>query len=154
MTAKGGVGLKISINIVPGLDDTEISVSCGKLTPEIEKLIATLQMSDNRLTASLNGEIHILDLDEVIYIDAVDRKTFIYTQDKVYESDFKLYELEGRLSDSMFFRVSKSCIVNLRRIKSLRDDIERRIRLTMDNGEQLIASRNYADELRIKLGVK
>ena len=151
---KGGVGLKISINIVPGLEDTEISVSCGKLTPEIEKLIATLQMSDNRLTASQNGEIHILDLDDVIYIDAVDRKTFIYTQDKVYESDFKLYELEGRLSDSMFFRVSKSCIVNLRRIKSLRDDIERRIRLTMDNGEQLIASRNYADELRIKLGVK
>jgi len=117
-------------------------------------MIATLRMMDNQLTVRLDDTIHILDVYEILYVEAVDRKTFVYTENQVFESDFRLYELEGQLPDSYFFRINKSCIVNLRKIKSLKADLERRIRITMDNGEQLIASRMYADELRKKLGVK
>ena len=42
------------------------------------------------------------------YIESVDRKCFIYTSDEVYESEFRLYELEQRLEEHGFFRVSKS----------------------------------------------
>ena len=144
----------ISIRIIPEQEDTELTVSCRKLTPEIERMIATLRMMDNQLTVRLDDTIHILDVYEILYVEAVDRKTFVYTKDQVFESDFRLYELEGQLSDSYFFRINKSCIVNLRKIKTLKADLERRIRITMDNEEQLIASRMYADELRKRLGVK
>ena len=144
----------ISIRITPEQEDTELTVSCRKLTPEIERMIATLRMMDNQLTVRLDDTIHILDVYEILYVEAVDRKTFVYTKDQVFESDFRLYELEGQLSDSYFFRINKSCIVNLRKIKTLKADLERRIRITMDNEEQLIASRMYADELRKRLGVK
>lgn len=146
--------MKISIHITPEQEDTELTVACSRLTPEIEKMIATLRMMDNQLTVRLDDTVHILDLFEVLYVEAVDRKTFVCTKDQVFESDFRLYELEGQLSDSYFFRINKSCIVNLRKIKTLKADLERRIRITMDNGEQLIASRMYADELRKRLGVK
>ena len=146
--------MKISIHITPEQEDTELIVSCKKLTPEIERMIATLRMMDNQLTVRLDDTIHILDVYEILYVEAVDRKTFVYTENQVFESDFRLYELEGQLPDSYFFRINKSCIVNLRKIKTLKADLERRIRITMDNGEQLIASRMYADELRKRLGVK
>ena len=78
----------------------------------------------------------------------------MYTNEHVYETELKLYELEEKLTARYFIRVSKSCIVNLKRIKMLKTDLERRIKITMDNGEQIIASRMYAENLRKKLGVK
>ena len=38
--------------------------------------------------------------------------------------------------------------------KELTPEVERKIKITMENGYQIIASRMYADELRKKLGVK
>lgn len=146
--------MKITIDIIPEKPDTEITISCGALTPEIEKLLATLRILDRQLTVRCDDSVHLLDLNEIIYIEAMERSTFVYAADKVYESDFCLYELEQQLADSGFFRISKACLVRLRKIKSLKADIDRKIRITMENGEQLIASRMYADELRKRLGVK
>ena len=66
----------------------------------------------------------------------------------------KLYEIEQQLLAQNFIRVSKQSIVNMRKIKSLRADINRKIRVTLVNGEQLIVSRTYADEFKRSLGVK
>ena len=38
--------------------------------------------------------------------------------------------------------------------KELTPEVDRKIKTTMENGYQIIASRMYADELRKKLGVK
>ena len=146
--------MKITINIVPEHDEPEIVVSCRHLTPEIERIIASLRMLENQLTVRSDGAIHILDPFDALYMESVDRRTFVYTKDQVYETDLKLYELEEKLKDWYFFRVSKSCVVNLKKIRTLKTDLERRIRITMENGEQIIASRMYADELRKRLGVK
>lgn len=146
--------MKITININPQLEDTEIAVSCPKLTPETEKIIAALRLIDSQLSVRDVDTYHLIDPYDAIYVEAIERKTFVYTSDKVYESDLKLYELESKLCDIGFCKISKSCIVNLRRIKSLRADVEHRIRIMLDNGEQIVDSRMYSDELREKLGVK
>ena len=62
--------------------------------------------------------------------------------------------MEEQLLERDFLRVSKQTIVNLRMIKSLKADINRKIRLTLQNGEQIMVSRMYSDELRQKLGVR
>ena len=146
--------MKISINIDPALKDTEITVSCGGITPEIEKLIAALRMMDQQMTVTANGESYILDVSEIAYVESVDRKTFIYTKDSCYESKLKLYEIEEQLCRSGFIRASKSCLVHIRFIRSLKNEINHKIRITLENGEQLIVSRQYAEELKERLGVK
>ncbi|MBD5544736.1 MAG: LytTR family transcriptional regulator [Lachnospiraceae bacterium] len=110
-------------------------------------------MMNHQLTAKKNAEIYLLDIERIIYIESVDRKCFIYTERDIYESDFRLYELEQRLEEYGFFRVSKSFLIHLQSIQSLKADINRRIRITMSNGEQIIASRQYADALKKRLGV-
>lgn len=146
--------MKISINIDEALTDTEINVSCSRLTPEIEKLLATLRMLDEQLTVTRDGETFIIDVAKIVYIESVDRKTFVYTKNDVFESKLRLYEVEERLCESGFFRASKSCIIQLRFIRSLRADIDRRIRVTLENGEKIMVSRQYADELKRRLGVQ
>lgn len=145
--------MKISININPALTDTEIVVNCSSLTDETQNIIAALRMADNKLTVIKDGETHILDISKIAYIESVDRKTFVYTENDCYESKLKLYEIEGKLCDANFLRISKSCIVRLKYIRSLKAEFDRRIRITLENGEQLIASRQYADELKKRLGV-
>lgn len=145
--------MKITINVDDTAADTEITVSCRRLTPEIEKLLATLRIMDRQLTAVKDKETFLLDVSKVIYVESVERKTFIYTGGDIYESKLRLYELENLLGECGFFRASKSCMVQLRCIASLKADVDRKIKVTLENGEQIMVSRQYADELKKKLGV-
>ena len=135
------------------MQDTEIQISCNQLTPEIEKILATLRILNQQLMVTKNEETHLLDVSKIIYIEAVDRKTFVYTKEEYYESKLKLYEMEERLIACGFVRISKSNLVQLRMIKSLKNDLDRKIRLTLENGEQIMVSRQYAEELKRRLGV-
>lgn len=135
-------------------EDLHIRIVCRQLTPEVERIIAAIRMLDHQLTGRKDGEIYLLDLSQVIYIESVDRKCFLYTAEDVYESDLKLYVLEQQLSEYGLFRISKSMLINLQNIHCLKADINRKIRVTMCNGEQIIASRQYAEELKKRIGVK
>ncbi|EOS75740.1 MAG: LytTR family DNA-binding domain-containing protein [Lachnospiraceae bacterium] len=146
--------MKISINVEEEIKDIEVVISCSRLTPEIEKVLATLRMMERQLLVKKGEETYILDVSKVIYLESVDRRTFVYTRENVYESGFKLYELEQQLEECGFFRASKSCVAALRYIRSLKTDVNRKIKVTMENGEQIMVSRQYAEELRKKLGVK
>lgn len=145
--------MKIEIFVDEKATDLKISVTCKQLSPDIEKILATLRMMDHQLTAKKDAEIYLLDIADVIYIESIDRKCFIYTADEIYESDFRLYELEQQLEEYGFVRVSRSFLIHLQKIHSLKTDINRKIRITMSNGEQIMASRQYADELKKRLGV-
>ncbi len=145
--------MKIEILVDEKATDLNISITCKQLTPDIEKMLATLRMLDHQLMAKKNEETYLLDIAQVIYIESVDRKCYLYTSDEMYESDFRLYELEQQLEEYGFIRVSKSFLIHLQNVQSLKAEINRKIRITMSNGEQIIASRQYADELKKRLGV-
>ena len=145
--------MKIDIDINDQYPDTSVTIHAPRLTRDIEKMIAMMRMLDMQISAEKNGETYILDTDQILYIEALERKTFIYTETEMYESELKLYEAE-QLLERDFLRISKQTIVNLRMIKSLKADINRKIKLTLKNGEQIMVSRMYSDELRQKLGVR
>lgn len=145
--------MKITINIDEKVSETEIQINCNQLTDEIENIMATLRILNQQMMVSKEEENHLLDVSRISYIESLERKTFVYTEDDVYESKLKLYEMEEKLCRSGFFRISKSCLVNLKYIKSIRNDVERRLRLTLKNGEQVLVSRQYAEEIKRRLGV-
>ena len=146
--------MKIEIDINEKYSDTEVTIRSGKLTGDVEKLIALMRMVNKQIAVKQEEETYLLDTEKIMYFESVDRKTFVYTEKEVYETDLKLYELEQDLFENDFLRISKQTIVNIRMIKSLKTEINRKIRVTLKNGEQIIASRMYSDELRRKLGLK
>lgn len=146
--------MKIEIDIDDKYQDTEVVIRANKLDSDVERLIAMMRVVNMQIGVRQNDETFLLDTEKILYIDTVDRRTFVYTQDETYESDLKLYEIEQQLLEKDFLRVSKATIVNIRMIKSLKSDINRKIRVTLKNGEQIVVSRMYSDELRRKLGLK
>lgn len=143
----------MKINIIENTkyEELEVTICCGRVNAEIEKLISLLRVMDLKLTGSKDGEVHILDADKVLYIDTADRRTFFYMADAVYESTLKLYELEEKLAVLDFMRANKSCIVNFHKIRALKADLDGRLLLTMLSGEKVYVSRQYASNFKQKL---
>jgi DNA-binding LytR/AlgR family response regulator len=146
--------MKIEIDIDDKYTDTTVIIKAPRFSREVEKTVAIMRMIDMQIGVKKDDETYLLDIDKILYIEGVDRKTFVYTEDDTYESELKLYEIEQELLERDFFRISKQSIVNIRMIKSLKSDINRKIRITLRNDEQIVVSRMYSDELRRKLGLK
>ena len=146
--------MKINLDIDGKYDDIEVIIRAPHLNNDIERIVAMMRMIDMQIAVRKDNETVLLDTDKILYVEAVDRKTFVYTNVDTYESELKLYELEQQLIERDFLRISKQSIVNLRKIKSLKTDVNRKIRITLQNGEQIVVSRMYSDELRRKLGLR
>ena len=146
--------MKIHINQQDDIVETEITINCRKISPDIEKIISLLRVMDLKLTGTKDNQTYILDVAKILYIDTVDKKTFFYTKTEVYETTLKLYELEERLSINDFMRANKSCIINFNQIQSIKADLDGKLLVTVNNGEKLLISRQYATNFKVKLGVK
>lgn len=146
--------MKIEIDVDEKYKELAVQIKAPKLTSDIEKMISLMRMIDMQLAVKKDDEIILLETKQILYFESVERNTFVYTKEDTFMIDLRLYELEQQLIDQGFIRISKTCILNLKKIQSLKADINRKIRVTLINGEQIIVSRNYADELRMRLGVK
>ena len=144
--------MKINVNVDSRYTKTEITINCAAVSDQLQKVIATLRALDSKLTGVKNGQTFILDAAQILYIDTVDKKTFLYAEADVYETSLRLYELEEQLSATDFFRAGKSSIINFSKIKSLKSDIDGRMIVIMENGEKLIVSKQYAPFIKNKLG--
>lgn len=145
--------MKITVEEGHSLDEMEIVIRCGRMDDQVVRLMELLSLSDARLTGTRAGETHILEAEQVLYIDTADRATFLYTADGVYETPLRLYELEEQLSHREFIRVSKSAIINFDHVRALRPDFGGRLRLTMSNGEIVVSNRQYVPAIKAKLGM-
>ena len=143
--------MKITLNQDPSFPETEVIINCPQADEDILRLVAMLRIHQKKLVGVLNGEQHLLDVKDILYIDTADKRAFLYTGTAVYESALRLYELEDGLRELDFLRAGRSAIVNFRRIKSIRPELGGRMVVTMDNGEQVYVSRQYAGEMKEKL---
>ena len=143
--------MKVTINTDERYTETEITVNCNRVSDDIDKLLAAIRLLDMKLTGRKDGRQYILDVSDVIYIDSIEKHTFLYSSNCVYESSFKLYELEAKLSDRDFARASKNSLFNINHIHSIEPDFDRRLILTMTGDIKLTVSRQYSAAVKEKL---
>ena len=94
-----------------------------------------------------NKEVYQIELDQILYFEAVGELVFAYTKTQMYEIKMRLYQIEEATKQNMILRVSKSFLVNIRKIKSVRPALNGRFIATMINGEEVLISRQYAKEV-------
>ncbi|MCR5320460.1 MAG: LytTR family transcriptional regulator DNA-binding domain-containing protein [Lachnospiraceae bacterium] len=129
----------------------EVSVLYDALTPEVERVIDYLKGNTLTLTGKVGEETVVVKVSAILYIESVDDKTFAYTRDKVVKLSYSLAALSEMLADIRFIRCSKSMILNIDKIESLKSLPSNRIDATMKGGEHILISRTYATDLRRRL---
>lgn len=131
----------------------QVVIECRQINDEVMRLKYHIELFDKKLQAKKENELYFINSSDVLYFESVDNRTFLYTEKDVLEVRQRLYELEVILSGKDFIRISKSQIININKIKSLKPEINRTILATMCNGEQLYISRKYVRAIRTMLSI-
>ena len=144
--------MKVAIRTVLSKQEEQVILECMEMTPEFEDIKNYCLAKGNHLTGytdtSSQQQVCISD---VLYVEAVGENVFAYTQDKVFELKKRLYELEEELAPYKFVRCSKSLLICLLKINSVRPALNGRYLACMENGEEIIISRKYANPVKKRI---
>ena len=129
----------------------QMEIRCHEITEEIKEIVTFVKTRQGRLTGIQEDRQFEVPVPDVCYIEALDNKVFLYTQKQVYETRQKLYELEDLLRERYFLRVSKSLLLNLMKVRSIKPALNGRFLAILHSGEEIIISRKYVPALKAAL---
>lgn len=144
--------MKVEIKQVISKEDEQAVISAVTITEDIQNAIDILDNNCRVIPVLSDGDTVMCKTDKIYYIESVDKRSYVYTKENCYETKYRLYELEEVLNAS-FFRCSKAMIINIRKIKSVKGELNGRMNAELLNGEQIVISRAYVKELKRKLGL-
>ena len=143
--------MEISIKKIGESEKEYIEIGCHRKDERVEEIVRFIRSREGILKGTKEDRQYSIALPDILYIEAVDEKTFIYLENDCYESGRRLYEFEEVLAPRNFARISKSVVVNLMKIKSIRPSLNGRFSCVLTNNEQVIISRKYVPDIREKL---
>ncbi len=144
--------MRVEIERVNSKDEEKAVIKAVEITDEISAAAELLEGGNKSFAVSYEDNAYILKAEAVYYIESVDKKTFVYTKERCYDTKYRLYELETMLS-GYFMRCSKSMIINLKKVRSVKSQMSGRIEATLLNDEVVVISRGYVKEVKRRLGL-
>lgn len=149
--------MKVNINIISSELEEEVNFNIHNVEKNITQAIELLTSSNKDIKYLLGkkeDKYYKVNVDEIFYIESIDRKIFIYSKTETYEISEKLYVLEEQLSNINFIRVSKSLLLNINKIQSFYPKLSGNLEALLINQEKVIISRRYVSNLKNKLGMR
>ena len=139
--------MDLEIKIDETLKEPKITISAPTLTDEIKKITEILKSStfiNNKLNVSKDSNMYILELKDIETIYASNNKVYVRTtNNEVYTTKEKLYQLEENLKFTSFVRISNSEIVNFNKVEKLNLKITGTILLTFKSKNETYVSRRF-----------
>ena len=105
------------------------------------------RQGDGRLMIRTRGRIAFVGLSEIEWIETSRNYVRILTKGTWHTVREPLTTFANRLDPLQFVRVSRSCIVNLDRVREFRRQANGQYTVLLDDGQKLIASRRYGAKL-------
>ena len=148
--------LRIRIEMSEGVQE-EVVIRCREITPEIIRLQQLLSGESDRSNQFLlyKGDTeYYLNVNDIIFFETEGNAVMAHTKNDMYETRRKLYELE-ELSGGRFQRISKSAIVNVDKVYSIKRNVTSSSAIEFQGThKQIYVSRAYYKVLREKLEEK
>ena len=145
--------MKLTIEQSPKITEAEVNIRCARIDEEVQWIIDGINRDTQTLPVRLNGVLKVIRIKNIFYFESVDEKSFVYCEDEVYSTDLRLYEIEELVKDSDFVRVSKSSILNIDVVESVKALLNGKLEALLQNGEKLIINRHYVPDFKKKFGL-
>lgn len=134
--------------IVETPEEEGVLLQYQRLTREFEEIREYCRRKGETIAGyTRERDTVILRIEDILYFEAVGELVFAYLETEVYEVKSRLYQLEERLLRSSMKRASKSILVNVEKIVSVRSALNGRLYAKMENGEEILISRRYAKQI-------
>ncbi len=125
--------------------ETEVVIKGDMASPEVASLLQFLgKKNSGKLILFKEDEQFVVDTAEIVFAETSANKINIYTDNDVYESKQKLYELMETLEAFNFVQINKSTIVNIDCVKSIQAEFSGNYCIKLKNRKEVLTvSRSY-----------
>lgn len=131
-----------------------IVIKCRRRTEDIialEKLLNNALNEKNEMVLFLNGTEHYVNKGDVLFFEAERNAVYAHTAELMLKTEHRLFELENLLP-YYFVRVSKSVIINVKQVSSLKRELMGGGELCFKSSDKkTYFSRNYYKKLKEKI---
>lgn len=132
----------------PNMGEPEVTIEYKVMSGNVKRVSDFVKSVDKVITCRKDDEEYSVPLNEIYYMESVDKKGFIYTKSEVYQSTHRLLELEKMLPSSGFVRVSRSAIINVEMLKGIKNLPNSKLEAILINDERICVNRNYLNGIR------
>ncbi len=130
------------------LTEPEVTIEYNELSGSVKRVSDYVKSVDANITCKKENEEYSVPACEIYYMESVDKKGFIYTKSDVYQTAHRLVELEKRLSGAGFVRVSRSAVINVEKLKGIKNLPNSKLEAILINDERICVNRNYLNDIR------
>lgn len=149
--------MKIRIEIDTGLEEEEVVIRSRELNDTVQKVqeaVSEIAGSRQRITFLKGDAEYFIPLEKILFFETDGNEVHAHTAEEIYKIKYRLYELEEMLPGA-FMRVSKSTILNTKRIYALNRSVSMTCAVQFQNTpKQVYVSRYYYKPLRNRLEEK
>ena len=147
--------MKVDLFISRDIEEPYAEIHSDSLTDNIQKAMDLLENdgigeddgNSSILAVKKGQDIVLLDFKDIYMIRVEDKQTKVYTENRNYLVRKPLYQIEENL-DSDFVRISKSVIVNFRKIERVAPSLRGMMFIELKNGLKDNISRKYLSDFK------
>ena len=137
--------MRITEKLVNSPEEEGVTLEYIRLTKDFEEIKEYVQHKGETLTGYKQTKEKVsFRIEDVLYFETVDGLVFAYTVDSVYEIKGRLYQVEEKINKRNICRASKTMLVNVEHIISVRTALNGRLYAKMENGEEILITRRYS----------
>lgn len=146
--------MQIEIKIDENCKEPKIIIVTNAMNDEINAIFKKLSDEELRMIAGFKGEtVELLEPNVIYRIFSSGGKVLAETESGVFTIRLRLYEVEERLDNHKFLRISNSELINLKKVKSFDLSFAGTICVALLNGTVTYASRRYVSKIKQRLGM-
>ena len=151
---KEAKGVQVEVRLDSAVSVPKVIILTDQMTEEVNAIVQMLSDSEPKLIAGFRDDtVTVLDEKDILRIYAANGKVFAVLPSGEYMLRLRLYEVEERLKQHHFIRISNSEIINLKKVRRFDLSFTGTICVVLNDGSKTYASRRYVTRLKGVLGI-
>ncbi len=144
--------MKVNLFVSRDIEEPYADIHTNHLTDNITKAMSILESDDSSdmLAVKKGSDIALLEFGEIFMLRVENKQVNVYTENQEFSIKKPLYQVEENLTGD-FVRISKTTIVNLKKIKRVAPSLKGMMFIELKNGLKDNISRKYLPEFKMAL---
>lgn len=139
--------MRVTERVIENQEEEGVVLEYVTLTNDFAEIKEYVQHKGETILAFAPGKERVqIRIEDIFYFEAVEGLVFAYTANECYEVKGRLYQIEEKVKRNCIRRVSKTMLVHMEHIVSVRTALNGRLYAKLENGEEILITRKYAKE--------
>ena len=141
--------MKVNLFVSRDIEEPYADIHTNELTDNVAKAMSILESdeSSDMVAVKKGSDIALLQMDEIFMFRVEDKQVKVYSENSEYLIRKPLYQVEETVS-SDFVRISKTTIVNLKKIERVAPSLKGMMFIELKNGLKDNISRKYLPDFK------